>query len=124
MQAFVVTLIQRFDVSLADNHPQIRRARHNVSTPVIFGEEHKIPRLPLRITAIGNEQSMLSTLLDVLEISLTYCCISCGVEAHFLAAIYSLLLGFSVWLFLEGFEHEARGLAGDAALSQGQMATS
>ena len=52
MQAFLVALIRRFDVSLADHQPQIRRARPGMMLPLVIGEEHKGTQLPLKITAI------------------------------------------------------------------------
>ena len=55
VQAFLVTLIRRFDISLADKQPQIRRAGSGVLVPSVRGEEHKGSQLPLKITVIGNE---------------------------------------------------------------------
>ena len=55
MQAFLVTLIRRFDISLTDKQPQIRRAGSGVLVPSVRGEEQKGSQLPLKITAIGNE---------------------------------------------------------------------
>jgi len=57
MQAFLVTLIQKFDISLADSHPQIRRIKTAgfIPSPVVIGEEYKGTQLPLKITAIVNE---------------------------------------------------------------------
>ena len=52
MQAFLVTLVQKFDISQADHHPQIRRTKTGVMGPLVLGEEHKGTQLPLRITAI------------------------------------------------------------------------
>lgn len=34
MQAFLVTLIRKFDISLPDHHPQIRRARPGMGVPL------------------------------------------------------------------------------------------
>lgn len=53
MQAFLVTLICKFDISQADHHPQIRRAKSGLLVPLVLGEEHKGTQLPLKITAIG-----------------------------------------------------------------------
>ena len=50
MQAFLVTLIRKFDISLADHHPQIRRAKSGALAPLVLGEEYKGPQLPLKIT--------------------------------------------------------------------------
>jgi len=52
MQAFLVALIPRFDVSHADHQPQIRRARPGIMLPLVLGEEYKGTQLPLKITAI------------------------------------------------------------------------
>lgn len=52
IQTFLVTLIRKFDVSLADHQPQIRRAKSGVMVPLVLGEEHKGVQLPLRITSI------------------------------------------------------------------------
>jgi len=54
IQAFLVTLVRRFDISHADHHPQIRRTRIGVMAPLVLGEEYKGPQLPLKITAIGD----------------------------------------------------------------------
>ena len=54
MQAFLVTLIRKFDISLADHHPQIRRSRTGPLVPLVLGEEYKGVQLPLKITAIRN----------------------------------------------------------------------
>ena len=52
MQAFLVTLLRKFDISLADHHPQIRRARLGLMAPIVLGEEYKGTQLPLKITVI------------------------------------------------------------------------
>ena len=52
IQAFMVTLIRKFDISPADHHPQIRRAKSGASAPIVLGEEYKGAQLPLKITAI------------------------------------------------------------------------
>jgi len=52
MQTFLVTLIQKFDISHADHQPQIRRTKSAMMTPVVLGEEHKGAQLPLKISAI------------------------------------------------------------------------
>jgi len=54
MHAFLVTLVRKFDISPADHHPQIKRARLGLMAPIVLGEEHKGTQLPLRITAIGD----------------------------------------------------------------------
>ena len=52
IQAFLVTLIRKFDISHADHQPQIRRAKPGMLVPLVLGEEYKGPQLPLKITAI------------------------------------------------------------------------
>ena len=54
MQAFLVTLIRKFDISLANHQPQIRRIRFGPMVPLVLGEEYKGGQLPLKITAIKN----------------------------------------------------------------------
>ena len=54
IQAFLVTLIGRFDISHADNYPQIKRSRLGMVAPLVLGEEYKGTQLPLKITAIKN----------------------------------------------------------------------
>ena len=54
IQAFLVTLLQKFDISHADHQPQIRRAKPGMLVPLVLGEEHKGTQLPLKITAIRN----------------------------------------------------------------------
>ena len=55
IQAFLVTLVRRFDISHTDKQPHIRRAGSGMMIPLVPGEEDKGPQLPLKITAIGNE---------------------------------------------------------------------
>jgi len=57
VQAFLVTLIRKFDVSHVGSHPQIRKVKIAglVSVPLVLGEEYKGTQLPLKITAIGDE---------------------------------------------------------------------
>jgi len=54
MQAFLVTLIRRFDIAYADHQPQIKMARPGMMFPLVLGEEHKGTQLPLKIMAIRN----------------------------------------------------------------------
>lgn len=51
MQAFLVTLVRKFDISLADHRPQIRKVRTGMMFPLVLGEEYKGTQLPLKITA-------------------------------------------------------------------------
>jgi len=52
IQAFLVTLVRKFDISHADYQPQIRRARPGMEVPLVLGEEHKGVQLPLKISAV------------------------------------------------------------------------
>jgi len=54
MQAFLVTLIRKFDISHADHQPQIKRNRPGIMAPFVLGEEYKGVQLPLKITTIPN----------------------------------------------------------------------
>ena len=54
IQTFLVTIVQKYDISQADHLPQIRRARPGMEVPMILGEEHKGAQLPLKISAISN----------------------------------------------------------------------
>ena len=54
IQAFLATLVQKFDVSHADHQPQIKRARPGTMFPLVLGEEYKGPQFPLKITALRN----------------------------------------------------------------------
>ena len=54
LQAFLVTLVRKFDISHADHHPQIKRVKTGVLIPLVLGEEYKGAQLPLKITAIRN----------------------------------------------------------------------
>jgi len=54
IQAFLVTLVRKFDISHTDHQPQIRSIRHGLMAPMVLGEEHKGMRLPLKITAVRN----------------------------------------------------------------------
>ena len=54
MQAFLVTLVRKFEISNADHYPQIKRAKPGLMAPVVLGEEYKGTQLPLKITAIRN----------------------------------------------------------------------
>ena len=55
MQAFLVTLVRRFDISRTDKQPQLRRNGVGMLILLVPGEEDKGQQLPLKITAIGNE---------------------------------------------------------------------
>ena len=52
LHTFLVTLIRQFEFALPDNAPKITRWRPGVLTPVIEGEEHKGPQMPLKVTPL------------------------------------------------------------------------
>jgi len=58
IQTFLVTLIRKFDISPADHHPQIKRAKSVLTIPLVLGEEYKGTQLPLKISAIRNAEAM------------------------------------------------------------------
>ena len=49
----MVALIRQFDFSLPENAREVKWTRSN--TPLVVGEEHKGPQLPLKVTVLGNE---------------------------------------------------------------------
>ena len=56
MHAFLVTLIRQFDFSLLGNGREVKRMqRLGVLLPVVVGEEHKGPQMPLKVTTLRNE---------------------------------------------------------------------
>ena len=57
MHTFLVTLIRRFRFSLPGNGREVKgmSARPGVLTPIVVGEEHKGPQMPLTVTILGNE---------------------------------------------------------------------
>jgi len=52
MHTFLVTLVRKFEFSIPDNGQEIRKLRRIVAYPVVAGEEHKGPQMPLKITAL------------------------------------------------------------------------
>ena len=52
LHTFLVTLIRHFDFSLPDNGQEIKKTR---TMPVVVGEEHKGPQMPLKVTILGDE---------------------------------------------------------------------
>ena len=53
MQAFLVTLIRKFDISPTNYHPQIKMAKCGpLVSSLVLGKEYKRAQLPLRITVI------------------------------------------------------------------------
>jgi len=55
MHTLLVTLIRRYNFSLPDNGQEIRTLKPGMVLPMVVGEEHKGPQLPLKITALMNE---------------------------------------------------------------------
>lgn len=55
IHTFLVTLVKQFDFSLPDNGQEVKTRRVGVITPVVVGEEHKGPQMPLKVTVLGNE---------------------------------------------------------------------
>jgi hypothetical protein len=54
IHTFLVTLVRQFNFSLPEDGREVRVTRPGVITPVVVGEEHKGPQLPLKITAVRN----------------------------------------------------------------------
>jgi len=55
LHTFLVTLVRQFDFSLAKNEQEMLKARSGVIMPMVVGEEHKGPQMPLKVTILGNE---------------------------------------------------------------------
>ena len=55
MHTFLVTLVRHFDFSPPDNGQEIKKMRTVGITPVVVGEEHKGPQMPLKVAILGNE---------------------------------------------------------------------
>jgi len=55
LHTFLVTLVRQFDFSLPDNGQQVRKLGSGMIVPVVIGEEHRGPQLPLKVTILGNE---------------------------------------------------------------------
>jgi len=55
MHTFLVTLIRQFDFYLPDNGQKIRTFKKDLILPVVIGEEHKGPQMPLKVVALSNE---------------------------------------------------------------------
>lgn len=53
LHTFLVTLLRQFDFSLPEGGREVQWTRTN--TPLVVGEEHRGPQLPLKVTALGNE---------------------------------------------------------------------
>ena len=55
LHTFLVTLLRQFDFSIPDNGQEIKKMRPLGMMPVVVGEEHKGPQMPLKVTVLGNE---------------------------------------------------------------------
>jgi len=55
MHMFLVTLIRQFEFALPDGAPSIRRGRMGLVVPMVTGEEHKGPQLPLKVTPLKDQ---------------------------------------------------------------------
>ena len=57
MHTFLVTLIRRFRFSLPENGQEVKgmSTRPGVLVPIVAGEEHKGPQMPLKVTILRNE---------------------------------------------------------------------
>lgn len=54
LHTFLVTLVRQFDFSLPDSGQEIKMRRTTRITPVVVGEEHKGPQMPLKVTILEN----------------------------------------------------------------------
>jgi len=54
IQAFLVTLVRRFDFSLPEDPPRIKRFRGTLISPLVAGEEAKGSQLPLKVAVLNN----------------------------------------------------------------------
>ena len=55
LHAFLVTLVRQFDFSPGTNGQEVLKARLGVVTPMVVGEEHKGPQMPLKVTALEDK---------------------------------------------------------------------
>ncbi|KAF9778997.1 cytochrome P450 [Thelephora terrestris] len=55
LHTFLVTLVRQFDFSLADGGQEVKIMRPAMMTPMVVGEEHKGPQMPLKVTFLGIE---------------------------------------------------------------------
>lgn len=53
MHTFLATLVRQFEFALPDGAPRIRRWRPGFLIPVVEGEEHEGPQLPLTVTPLN-----------------------------------------------------------------------
>lgn len=55
LHTFLVTLVRQFDFSIPENGQEVRKVGSGTIMPVVVGEEHKGPQMPLNVTILGNE---------------------------------------------------------------------
>ena len=55
LHTFLVTLVRQFDFSLPDHARGIKSTRAGGISPIVVGEEHKGPQMPLKVTILENE---------------------------------------------------------------------
>ena len=55
LHTFLVTLVRHFDFSTADNGQEVKKVGAGIMVPMVVGEEHKGPQMPLKVTVLGNE---------------------------------------------------------------------
>jgi hypothetical protein len=53
MQAFLVTLLSKFEFSTPEGANEIRKDRSGVMMPLVVGEENRGSQLPLKVTLLG-----------------------------------------------------------------------
>ena len=55
LHTFLVTLVRQFDFSLPENGQKVKKMGPGFVTPLVVGEEHKGPQMPLKVTVLENE---------------------------------------------------------------------
>jgi hypothetical protein len=55
IHTFLVTLVRQFDFSVPENGMTIKKLKIPAVSPIVVGEEHKGPQMPLKTTVIGIE---------------------------------------------------------------------
>lgn len=49
MHVFLVTLVSQFDFSLPDSGQKVKNIGSELIMPVVVGEEHEGPKMPLKV---------------------------------------------------------------------------
>ena len=55
MHAFLVTLVRQFDFFLPENGQEVKKMRPGMMMPLVVGEEHKGPQMPLKVAILGGK---------------------------------------------------------------------